>query len=523
MSREATLHEYLRVLRRRRWLVLLSILLVPLGTVLVTLNSQETYRASSDVLLRTEHFGEELSGIDRTQPEPERLLETRRELARIPAVIRATLRAAGVPARPIPEFLENSAVRPREGTDILELTVTDPDPGLAVRLANAYAAQFKRYLQARDTAALREAGKEVAAQLDDLAKAGNSSSALYANLLQRRTQLRELEILQTSNAEIIRWAASAEEVKPRPVLNGMLGLALGLVVAVALTALAEALDTRVRSDNEVKEQLGLPLLARVPDPPWRLRGRNKLIMLGAPDRPEAEAVRLLRTNLEFINLELKARSIMVTSALSGEGKSKTVANLAIAFARSGSGVTLVNLDLRRPVLERFFNLQGSPGITDVALDDVDLEEAVVTVPIAGAMSGKAEDVSRGALYPARLRVLPLGSVPASPGEFVGSGAVGQIIDRLADVDDIVLIDAPPMLEVGDAMALSANVDAILLVTRLQLLRRPALRELHRLLDGTPAYKLGFVVTGANTPGAYGYEEHYAYRPSERERPGARAH
>ena len=108
----------------------------------------------------------------------------------------------------------------------------------------------------------------------------------------------------------------------------------------------------MRSPEEIGDALGVPLLAHVPGPPRRLRGKDRLVMLAEPEAPEAEAVRMLRTNLDFVNLERRAKRIMVTSAVDGEGKSTTAANLAVTLARGGRRVVLVDLDLRRPSLDR---------------------------------------------------------------------------------------------------------------------------------------------------------------------------
>src|SRR5207248_1374590 len=146
------------------------------------------------------------------------------------------------------------------------------------------------------------------------------------------------------------------------------------VLGIGLAFLWEALDTRVRSAEEIDERLKLPLLGRLPEPAKRLRMENRLAMVDEPTSAGAEAFRMLRTNVDFANLERGAKTIMVTSAVEGEGKSTTAANLAVAFARSGKRVVLIDLDLRRPFVDKFFTANGHPGVTQVALGMASLEE-----------------------------------------------------------------------------------------------------------------------------------------------------
>jgi non-specific protein-tyrosine kinase len=202
-------------------------------------------------------------------------------------------------------------------------------------------------------------------------------------------------------------------------------------------------------------------------------------------------------------LDRDVRTIMVTSALEREGKSTTVANLAVAFARAGKRVALVDLDLRRPVLARFFGLKG-PGLTNVALGHAPLEEALTQIVIADppplrrraapAGGGNGNGNRTGELS-GLLEVLPSGPIPPDPGEFVSSPALGVTLQALRERCDVVLVDAPQSLRVGDAIALSSRVDGIVVVARSKALRRQTLAELNRQLATMGAPALGLVVTG----------------------------
>ena len=296
--------------------------------------------------------------------------------------------------------------------------------------------------------------------------------------------------------------------------NAILGLILGIVLGLGLAFLVDALDTRVRSANEVAERLGLVQLARIPPPPKSL-DKDDLIMLAQPTGTNAEAFRMLRTNLEFASLEGdEMRTILITSAVQKEGKSTTAANLAVAEARAGRRVALVDLDLRVPYIDRFFGLSHALGVTDVALGNSTLENALTRIDLemgtpAAGHPGLPESNGH-APEQGLLDVLVSGIRPPDPGEFVGSRRLGEILYRLRENYDLVILDTPPLLRVGDAMTLSTKADGLLIITRLNVIRRPMLSELHRLLATAPAAKLGFVVTGSRDgqSGSYGYGYDY---------------
>jgi Mrp family chromosome partitioning ATPase/capsular polysaccharide biosynthesis protein len=523
-----TLRDYLHVVRRRKWIIIQAVVLVPLAAVLFSLQQRAEYQASADVLLSHQNLSAALSGAPdpNANVAPDRAAQTQASLARVPLIAQRVIESLHLPMT-TKDLLASSSVTPATNADILTFTVNSHDSALAPRLAAAYARQYTLYRRQLDTGSLEAARKEVQARIDQLKADGSSAGQLYANLVAKEQQLKTMEALQTANAFVVQTPSSATQVAPRPKRNAILGLVLGLGLGIGLAFLREALDTRVRSAQEVGDRLGLPLLARVLEPPKDVRAEDKLVMLADPAGVHAEAFRMLRTNLEFATLGREARTIMVTSAVEQEGKSTTIANLALALARGGQKVILVDLDLRRPYLEKFFDLRGSPGITQVVLGRSSLQEALVRVPIVPIvpsanlrsrydLSG-ASNGSNG--VHGLLSVLGSGPIPPDPGEFVASQALTRVLDELRESADVVLVDAPPVLHVGDAMVLSAKVDAMLIVSRMETVTRPMLAEMHRLLNTTTALKLGFVVTGAQAEEGYGYSYGYyarTYEPQPKE-------
>jgi polysaccharide biosynthesis transport protein len=318
-------------------------------------------------------------------------------------------------------------------------------------------------------------------------------------------------------------------VRPRTKRNALLGFLLGGLLGVGLGFLGEALDRRVRSEHEVTDVLGLGVLGRIPSPPRKLRKANQLVMLAEPTSVHAETIRKLRTSIEFVNLEHGARTFMVTSAVPQEGKSTTIANLAVSFARAGRRVALVDLDLRRPFLSRFFGVGLRPGITDVVVKRASLDEAMRSIALAplaqsypaatgnGRRSGYSGGTSNGRSdLNGILEVLPAGTIPPSAGEFLEQERVGEVLDEIRDQFDVVLVDAPPLLSFGDGMTLSGVVEALFVVIRLPAMQRPLLDELGRQLKNCRAIPLGCVLTSVEHHESYRYVyEAYGYETRPR--------
>jgi succinoglycan biosynthesis transport protein ExoP len=524
-TQESSLRDYLTTIRRRKWVIAQAVLLLPAAAIAFSLHQQTLFRAHAEVLLSQQNLANQLNGI--TDPaqfqQPDRVAQTQADLARVPEVARRTLVAAGISDRTPDEFLSESSVTAKANANLLDFAVTEPRVSLAARLVNEYAKQFAAYRSELDTAALERAREEVQERLAALATGGARESALYTSLVEKEQTLATMAALQTSNAVLVHSADGASQVQPRPVRNGILGLILGIVLGVGAAFLREALDTRVRTADEIGERLGLPLLARLPEPPRKLQKKDALVMFDDAHDGRAEPFRMLRTNLDFLRLDHDIRTIVITSAVEREGKSTTAANLAVALARGGHRVALVDLDLRRPYLDRFFNGSNGRGLTEVALGRTTLTDALSPVLLAnigqeGQADGSVNGNGRRSLSTAgELQVLVAGPLPPNAGEFVGSAVVAEILNELREKFDTVLIDAPPLLHVGDAMTLGARSDALILVTRLNLVRRPMLNELRRILDSMPAKGMGFVITGAEAEDGYGYGTAYYYGSAARQR------
>jgi capsular exopolysaccharide synthesis family protein len=512
-TREHTIGDYLGVVRRYKWIIIVAALVVPTVAYFMSSRSPKIYQASADVLLNRQDLGATITGLptQSTATDPYRYALTQERLAEASAVSDRALEIAGL------ENLEGwgSDVSADPDTDILSFNVTHGDPDIATRLANAYAKAFTQYKLETDTASLTRARTEIQGRLAELREAGATGTDTYQELLGQAQDLRTLEIL-LAPASVISIADGAGKIAPTPQRAATLGLLLGLLLGIGGAFVLNAFDRRIRHADEVEYELQIPLLAKLPTPG---RGDAATILERPPDET-TEAVARLRASFDFTNQSLGAKTVMVTSAGPREGKSTTIANLAIALARTGRHVVLVDLDLRRPMLSRLFHLPEGPGITDFAARDTELVDVLQPVGVT-PLRARVASIGSSEVGQGRLEVVTTGRTRVEPAAFVESSGLTEALHTLRNHAEIVLVDAPPILATGDSIALTGKVEAILLITRLGTLTRPTLQELGRVLRRSPAPVLGLVATGAEIDegySVYAVDEYYAQARSQPELP-----
>jgi capsular exopolysaccharide synthesis family protein len=492
---------------RRHWVVVLaSIVATALAALLMSHREQHLYQASATVLLNEQDPTlAAVVGSAATPPPsspPDRYAATQAALARTGVIAQMAVSASHVAGHTAAGLLAASSVGSNPSTDLLSFSVDDPNPAAAQKLATAYAKQFTRYRRGLDVAGTAAALSSVDRRLNDLYTAGMRGSALSRQLNATSRQLRELLALQQSgsSAVLVGRAGAPTLVQPRTTRNVGLGLLAGLALGIALAFLRDSLDQRVRSNNELRERLGIPLLAHIPRvaPPKPHKGgaRNAPADVAPDANGLTEAFNILRTNLHIKRRQHEFSSIVITSAREGEGKSTTAANLAVALARAGRHVVLMDLDLRHPSINGFFDLPLSAGLVDVAAGRLKLLTALSLVEV---------HPDRSSAYDGALEVLPVGFPPPDdPGEFLSSHFLATTLTTLSERCDVLLIDAPPMLEAGDAMAIAMRVDALLLVVDVNTIRRDTLSEVRLALDDCPATAVGVVAIGADGAARQGY-------------------
>lgn len=497
-------------------MIIISAIVLPLMAVAVSLSEKPLYQASSQILVTRTNLADILTNT----PNPtaaefdfNRIIQTEAQLAATPAVARAVIGRAGLNETP-KQFAAQSTVVTNPNSNIMTLSVTAGSRAQATKLASDYATEFVAYSQTQNLGMLRVAAANLKAQLRRL----TPGSAAYSESQSELQRIQNLESLGNSTVAVVQTAGNATQIQPKTLRNLILAIVLGLVIGISLAFIFDRLDTHVRTSDEIQRRLHLPLLGRLPAPPREISDDDRIVMLAEPAGRDSENFRVLRTNLMFADVDHQARTMMVTSAIASEGKSTTVSNLAVALARGGQRVILADVDLRQPTLERYFDLPRSPGITNVLLGEATLEQALVEIPLTEAPSAPLSHYGarNGGGNETRLRqtgslhIIPTGDLPPNAGELVASGALRDLLKTLRDRSDVLLLDTPPILQVSDAMALTTDVDAIILVTRLGVVRRRMLEELTRVLGAAPASTLGVVITDATAEpgGSYGY--YYSY-------------
>lgn len=284
-----------------------------------------------------------------------------------------------------------------------------------------------------------------------------------------------------------------------------IGLLVGLIVGIAYATVRHALDRRIRSAEVVERETGLSVIGAIPID-RRFTDEDRLVSMdgatdysnqGDDDVAVAEALREVRTNLQFMDVDNPPRVIVVTSPLPGDGKSTTIANLAIALAAGGQSVVLVDADLRRPTVSKTFNLVDGAGLTDVLAGRSELSDVLQPWGTSG-----------------RLAILAAGKTPPNPSELLGSERMHSLLAELS-TRAIVLIDAPPLIPVTDAAILTHNTDGALIVASVGKTSYEGLNKALQNLQRANARPLGIILNRMPRRGAgsyYGYGYGYGYKP-----------
>lgn len=511
------LRQYLGILKARKWSIVLTALLVVGSATIASALQTPLYTAKAKLLV------EPLSDNTSTDMSGRTSLNTEVELARSEAVAALAKERLQSDAS-VRALSEDLSVNSITDTSVMEFTYTSPDPQFAAAAANSFADAFVAFREQRrleslttERSGIETSITDVSQQLSDLESQlsrGSRGAALTSTLeTQRNTLIARLGVLQqqladlnaqraneVSGGEIIESAAvPGAPSSPNYPRNIALALFLGLALGVGVAFLRERLDDRFRGRDDIERAIESPVLATIPK---HSVARKKPVpspeeML-LPSRASSEAYRSLRTNLYFLTTQRGIRSVLMTSPSAAEGKTTTAANLGMVLAQAGQRVILVSSDLRRPMLERYFSVNGKlPGLSSWLVGEERAIAELLTDP--GVPN---------------LRVVPCGPIPSNPAELLSSHRLTSLIEELEQNCDLVLVDSPPVLAVADASILASRVGGAVLVVDGSVTHRSAAVAAKRELERTGATVIGSVLNSfdpASAPYYYGgyYGSHYA--------------
>lgn len=484
--------RYLAALRRSSKLIAAIVVTLTLAVLAISLVLGKTYSADSQLIVPQTAS---LTTADPTSAQ--RSLATLQTLVTSPNVLRAAVAGAGATQKQLEDAI-TATVDPN--ANLITITATADTADGAARRANAVAKAFLSSQTAIQRQSLLRAQDALTSQLRTLRAspdAGSQSSQAQISALTSR--LAELSVSLTNAGTDLQIARNAQvpsaAASPKPLRNAVLGLFVALFIGILVALARDQLRPGVTDQREVSELLDMPVLATIPEKPGR-RSARRLALAG---RIETEAYRTLSASLR---LTLKAdheHVILTTSALHAEGKTTVVQNLARALVEAGQRVLVVSADLRWPRMDGLAGLEGAPGLSDILEDSLD---GVDRQALLSAIVSRPRDAD----------ILPAGTLLGDHGAaLLASERLGPVMDALCDLDyTYILVDAPPVLGLGDTQLLAQHCDELLVVSRIRGLRLVNLLDLRGTLDRLPIKPLGALVIGGHIASS----PYYAERPEQ---------
>lgn len=458
------LQQYLTILKERWSTAAIAAVLVLAVVSTLTLTRTPTYTATNRVFVQTEAGGsvsERSSGVNFASQQ----IITYADLAKTPIVLDPVIEELGLDLT-ADELADRISTTIPEDTLIIDITASSVDPEVASAIANATSESLRTQVSALE------------APTQEAAATGTTEEGLEA--VPSTVELTEISAAATPSSP-------ASPNIPRDLALGVL---LALLAGLAAAVVLDFLDNRVRRPADIEALYDLPVIGSIPS----VHSSQNVALIAAqkPSSVQAEAYRELRTNLHFMLTADRMNTLLVTSSLSGEGKSSTAINLAQVLAQAGDRVLLVDADLRRPSLATELGLERTVGLTTVLIGDVELDDVTQPLETAG------------------LDVLTSGPIPPNPSELLGSEAMRSLLEAASEAYDYVVVDTAPLLAVTDAVALSRFVDGSLVVAQSDRVKKQQLGEALAKMDSVDARVLGVVVSNAPRD----VRDVYTYLPGE---------
>ena len=458
------IRQYLALFWQWAWLIVLVTLVTGLVSFLVSQRMTPVYSAETTLYIN------EAPSTKATDYNSiitsERISGTYSQMITTRPILEEVAARVGVTA----DYLEDRiTVNPIRDTTLIQITVKSSNPVLAAQIANELANVFSdrvitiqedRFTVSKESLQSQIADMEI--QIDEVTSAlvietdpGVKASletkltqyrAIYSNLILSYEQIRLSEAQTVSTVMVVDPATiPTEPISPQVMRNTALAAMVGLMLAVGVIFLIEALDDTLKTPEDVKKSLGLPVLGVIAK---HEPEDGNPITNSTPRSPVSEAFRSLRTNIQYTVVDTPLNSILITSTDPKEGKTTVVANLGVVFAQLGKSVTIIDADLRKPSLHKKLGLQNRSGLTSLFVRSLETFTLIL-------QKTKVQNLS----------VLTSGELPPNPSELLGSKKMQAILEKVKETSELVVIDSPPALAVTDPLVLVPYVDAVLVVIK----------------------------------------------------------
>jgi succinoglycan biosynthesis transport protein ExoP len=489
------LRDYGRVLWRHRALIVVTVGVFVLAGLGLSASQKSAYRATAQLIIQRS---------DTLDSSPQNAQDAARNVDTETAVLRSKL-VQDAAARKLGHE-PDVAISSSQTSDVVNVSASSSNAARAAADATAYANAYIALRRQQNIDDLVQAGQQVQVKITQLngriaglTPGSPEFTAAQQQLTILQQQLGQLQVAanlnQVAGARLLTAATvPTSPVSPKPIRNVAIAFVLGLLLGIGLAFLREYLDDTITTREDLERATGgLPVLGEIPRVPgWRDREAAHLVTADAPHSAAAEHYRTLRTSIEFLALDRELKTVQVTSSQTDDGKTTTLANLALAFARAGVVVTVVCCDLRQPRIHEFFGLPNEVGLTSILLGKTAAIDALQLVRDQPNLS-----------------LVSAGPPPPNPSELLSSGRARDVISTIVKSSNsgMVLVDSPPVLPVADALIVSAMVDATVLVAGGNSSSRRALQRSIQMLRQVNAPLVGTVLNNADVTevdASYGY-------------------
>jgi polysaccharide biosynthesis transport protein len=502
------IREFMSKVGRHKWLILVVAASVTLLVAIYSYSRPSVYESTAQFLVRP-------TLVQPLQSNPSDTVSMATEMQLVTSAQVADV-ARGTIGGTLQDALDGVSVTNPANTQILDISYSAHSPAEAQQGAQAFAGAYQTYKhdQAIDTiktssdtiraqittldGEIAELNGRIAASTDpvDQQSLTEQRNSLDTVRLSQQNLLASTATLSSDPGQVVEDALRpTSPISPKHKLDLALGLLLGLIAGVVLASLRDQARDRIQGPPLVARSLDAPILGSIPRTHRLLVGTAHLASVDEPHGQAAEAYRTLRTNLLAVCRESKAKTILITSARQGEGKTSTAANLAVALAQAGRSVVLISADLRNPRVHAVFGIGNEQGLGQVLDGTLPLDEAIVETDLA------------------ELRILPSGPVDAvdEPVELLQSDRMGEVLQECCR-SDFVIVDGPPIFPVADSLVLADLVDGVLFVTDAQSSTQASVAQSRRQIHQVGGRILGGILNRVPTTwSANGYDADHRWR------------